>query len=341
MTDLPPLPTMGVGSQAAPGWFTAAWRLGRKGELGAHDLNELFDDATRIVLADQIDAGVDILCDGELRRQRFVYEMFDRLTGLERVPPARRLGIAGYDMAPHFVVRDAILAPQGLGAVEEYVHLTRLAPPGRPLKIAIPGPLTFAGAIALDAGHTAEEVLDQLIAIVHREMVALSQAGADHIQLDEPGLAIAPYGLPMEAAAEVINATLEGVAARTAIHVCFGNNAGRPNSIRRLDRLLPAVERLACDQLVLEFANREMAEVELMAGLAERFEIAAGVIDVKNFHVEDAEEVAERIRLCLNHIPVERLSVTADCGYSALPRYLAMRKMIAMVEGTALVRGSL
>ena len=120
---LPVLPTMGVGSLAAPGWFIACWRAARKGEWGDHDVEELFEDATRVVVADQMDAGVDIFSDGELRRQRFVYEMFDRLTGLERTAPRRRLGIAGYDMAPHYKVAGTIEAPAGLGAVEEFALL--------------------------------------------------------------------------------------------------------------------------------------------------------------------------------------------------------------------------
>ena len=99
--------------------------------------------------------------------------------------------------------------------------------------------------------------------------------------------------------------------------------------------------KLGCAQLALEFANREMGEVEVIAGLSEKFEIAAGVVDVKNFYVESAEEVAERIRLCLQHLPPEKLTITADCGFSALPRYLARQKLEAMVAGAKLARAEL
>lgn len=336
---LPPLPTMGVGSMAAPGWFIASWRAARKGEWGAHDVEELFEDATRIVVADQFDAGVDIIGDGELRRQRFVYEMFDRLSGLERVAPRRRLGIAGYDMAPHFTVAGRIDAPEGLGAVEEFALLKALAPDA-PLKVAVPGPLTFLQAIKLNGGDR-DGVLDRLIAIVRTELVALAEAGAALVQVDEPGLPRAPHGLSFAEGAEVIGRCLEGVAAQTAVHVCFGNNAGRPFADRRIGPMMDAIEALPCDILMFEFANREMAELELMAALADRYRIAAGVIDVKNFLVEDADTVARRIDLCLEHIPADALWITADCGFSALPRYIAKQKLAAMTGGAVRVRAGL
>lgn len=336
---LPPLPTMGVGSMAAPGWFIASWRAARKGEWGAHDVEELFEDATRIVVADQFDAGVDIIGDGELRRQRFVYEMFDRLSGLERVAPRRRLGIAGYDMAPHFTVAGGIDAPDGLGAVEEFALLKALAPDA-PLKVAVPGPLTFLQAIELN-GSSRDAVLDRLIAIVRTELAALAEAGAALVQVDEPGLPRAPHGLSFGEGADVIGRCLEGVAARTAVHVCFGNNAGRPFADRRIGPMMDAVEALPCDILMFEFANREMAELELMAALAGRYRIAAGVIDVKNFLVEDADTVARRIELCLEHIPADALWITADCGFSALPRYIAKQKLAAMTGGAVRVRDGL
>ncbi|MXY40004.1 MAG: cobalamin-independent methionine synthase II family protein [Rhodospirillaceae bacterium] len=336
---LPALPTMGVGSMAAPGWFIASWRAARKGEWGAHDIEELFEDATRIVVADQRDAGIDIIGDGELRRQRFVYEMFDRLSGLDRVAPRRRLGIAGYDMAPHFTVAGGIDAPEGLGAVEEFALLKALAP-DTSLKVAIPGPLTFLQAIELNGGDR-DGVLDRLVAIVRAELVALADAGADLVQVDEPGLPRAPHGLSFAEGADVIGRCLEGVAARTVVHVCFGNNAGRPFADRRIGPMMDAIRALPCEILMFEFANREMAELELMAALAGRYKIAAGVIDVKNFLVEDADTVARRIEQCLEHIPAGALWITADCGFSALPRYIAKRKLAAMTAGAARVREGL
>lgn len=337
--DLPPLPTMGVGSYAAPGWFVASWRAARKDGWGSHDIQELFEDATRIVVDDQEEVGVDIISDGELRRQRFVYEMFDRLSGLERVAPIRRLGIGGYDMAPHFNVAGVVEAERGLGAVEEFEQLKAMAPGAR-LKVAIPGPLTFAQAIELN-GHGRDGLLDQLIRVVNDEAKALVAAGAALVQLDEPGLPRAPHGLSLLEAADVISRALEGVQAQTAVHVCFGNNAGRPFADRRLAPLMEAIAALDCDVLMFEFANREMADIDLMASLAADFVIAAGVIDVKNFTVEDTDIVAGRIDQCLAHVPADRLWITADCGFSALPRYIAKQKLAAMTAGTQAARAAL
>ncbi len=336
MTALPLLPTMGVGSYAAPGWFTAVHRMMRDDRLGSHDIQELLDDATRVVLADQMDAGVDIFTDGELRRQRFVFEVYDQLQGLRRIAPARRLGIAGYDMAPHFAPEGRVTAPNGLGTVEDFRALRALLP-DRPIKIAIPGPLTFAEFIDAEPRQV-DPLWEDILAIVRAELQALVAAGADYIQLDEPALPRPPFGISPEDSAAFVNRALEGLPGRLAVHVCFGNNAGRPFADRRMGRLVSAMERLKCHQLVLEFANREMGELAVIQGLAKSFDIAVGVIDVKNFHLESAEDVAERIAQSLAYVPAEKLTVTADCGFSALPRYLAKQKLEAMVAGARLAR---
>jgi len=340
MTDaLPPLPTMGVGSYASPGWLIVGRQKIRDNTLGPADIDEMLEDATRIAIADQVEAGLDIISDGELRRQRFVYEMYDRLSGLTRVPPRRRVGVPGYDMAPHFRADEPIVAPKGLGVVGEFRQLQALAP-GRALKVTLPGPLTFAGAI--DPGvRGIEQILADLVMLVHTELMTLAAAGARFVQLDEPSLPAPPFGLSLTDAAAIINRAIAGVPGQIAVHVCFGNNAGRPTRDRRMGRLFPAIETLTCQQLVMEFANREMADIELMAALARKYQVFCGVVDVKSFYRETPEDVARRIELCLKHVPADRLGVTADCGFSALPRFLARHKMQAMVAGAKLVRGKL
>lgn len=340
--SLRPLATMGVGSYASPGWLFAFRTAMRDGRPGPDDIEEAFDDATRVVVADQIEAGVDVLCDGELRRQRFVYEMYDRLHGIERVPPGRRLGVPGYDTAPSFMAMERVTAPDGLGLVREFEALRRIAPDRR-LKIALPGPLTFAKNIRPALGYErgeegVEALLRDLVGIVGAELTALGEAGADFVQLDEPGFANPLAGLSTDRGAAAINRTLECASGATAVHVCFGNNASRPFVRRDFGRLMPAMGALACDLLLLEFANREMADLGLLPELAENHAIAAGVIDVKSFHVETPEEVAERIRKVLEFLPAERLLVTADCGFSAIPRWLARDKLKSMVSGAEIVR---
>ena len=341
--NLPPLATMGVGSYATPGWMFPFRKAIRDGSAGSDDIDEAFDDATRVVVADQIEAGVDILSDGELRRQRFVYEMYERLSGIERVLPGRRLGVPGYDMAPSFTAKNRITAPNGLGLVAEFKALQRIAPECR-LKIALPGPLTFANNIAPGpayGGNGIEALLADLSNIISAELVALNRAGADFVQLDEPGFANPPDSISMKSASSVINHTLAASIGITAVHICFGNNASRPFARRDFGRLMPAMGALDCNMLLLEFANREMADLVLLPQLSARHTVAAGVVDVKSFHVETAEEVADRIRKVLEHLPANKLLVTADCGFSALPRWLARAKLQAMVAGTAIIRREL
>ena len=186
-----------------------------------------------------------------------------------------------------------------------------------------------------------EALLADIVDIVRAEILSLAEAGANFIQLDEPGFANPPDGVDAEAGADLINAAIDGRREVTAVHVCFGNNASRPYVRRDMGRLFPGIGRLDCRMLLLEFANREMADLECLADLSKRYDIAAGVIDVKSFHEETAEEVAARTRRVLQHVPAERLSVTADCGFSALPRWLARTKLQAMVAGARIVRAEL
>lgn len=341
MDDLPLLASFGVGSHATPGWLFH-FRAGmRQGIAGPADVAEAFEDATRIAVADQLEAGVDVVSDGELRRMRFVYEMYDRLEGLARTAPERRLGVPGYDRAPHFHAAEAVTAPAGLGIVAEFEELRRICP-DKPLKIAFPGPMTFARNIEPGPAYASREsLLADLIAVVRDEVAALAAAGARFVQLDEPGLANPPDGLEVARGAEAINACLAGHREISAVHVCFGNNASRPYVRRDFARLFPGLDRLDCRMLLLEFANREMADLDRLPALAERYLIAAGVVDVKSFHQETAEDVAERGRRLLALVPAQRLHLTADCGFSAIPRWLARVKLNALVAGARLLRREL
>lgn len=336
MMKLPILPTVCVGSYASPGWFSAAQRLLREGALGDQEVNELLEDAITICVNDQLEAGIDILSDGEFRRQRFVFELYDNLEGLERVSPLRRLGVPGYDKAPRFRRISSIAAPGGLGIVAEFQALKRRVPKS-PIKMALPGPLTFAAFITVEQNEVAA-LMREIETVVRAEVDALIAAGCTYIQIDEPGLTIVPHGMSLEAAADAVNRILAGVRVHSSVHVCFGNNAGRPFANRHIGRLMTGLLKLECEQLMLEFANREMAEVELLEALSKKFSIAAGVIDVKNFYVETPEDVAERLKKCLDYVPAAKLTVTADCGFSALPRHIAMAKMQAMTAGARLAR---
>ncbi|MCA8928339.1 MAG: cobalamin-independent methionine synthase II family protein [Alphaproteobacteria bacterium] len=352
LTGLPLLPTMGVGSHAAPGWLFSFREAMRAGKAGPADVDEAYGDATRTAIADQIQAGLDVFSDGELTRDRFVYAMYDRLEGLTRQSVARRLGVPGYDRTPGYVADERVRAPNGLGLVEDYQFLRREvarqlgdAAAATRLKMALPGPITFVRSIRAGRAYAAEAdpqhaLLADLVALIRAEVAALVAAGCPLVQLDEPGLTYPLDWLGQAEAVAAINRVGEAAPDAFAVHVCFGNNASRPYTPRDFDRLQPALETLSADWLVLEFANREMAGLDLVAALANPARIAAGVVDVKSFHQESADDVARRIDLVLAAgIPAERLALTADCGLSAIPRWLGVRKLEALAAGAALVRG--
>jgi 5-methyltetrahydropteroyltriglutamate--homocysteine methyltransferase len=184
-------------------------------------------------------------------------------------------------------------------------------------------------------------LLHDLADLVNAELRALVAAGADFIQIDEPSAAGGSREVPVADAVKLFNRTVEGVEAKIALHLCFGNNQGRPGMKRSYRPLFPAMLDARADQFALEFANREMAEVGLWRELATERELAAGVIDVKSMYIESAEDVAERVREVLRHVPAQRLWLTCDCGFSATSRPLAQRKLAALAQAAAIVRREL
>ena len=134
----------------------------------------------------------------------------------------------------------------------------------------------------------------------------------------------------------MFNACVEGVAARIALHVCFGNLMSRPRGRRSYRWMFPALLGARCHQFVFEYANREMAEIELWKDVGVDREVACGVVDVKSFYMEPPEEIAERIVLCAKYIPVDKLSTVPDCGFFPVPRWVAFEKLTRLVAGTRL-----
>ena len=140
---------------------------------------------------------------------------------------------------------------------------------------------------------------------------------------------------------ELYNASVEGVDARLALHICFGNLTSRPRGKRSYSWMFPKVQECRYDELVLEYANREMSEIEQWKEWAGDKTLGVGVVDIKSFYVERPEDVAERIRLAMRHGPAEQLVINPDCGFFQLPRWLSYLKLEAMVKGAELVRREL
>jgi len=340
MSDrLPPLPTSVVGSYAWPGWLWVGLDTARRGELGPTDLQELLDDAVDTALRDQVDAGVDVVTDGEMRRAGFfTAEFYRHLTGLQPLEPDRRQGAAGHDQQHRFAVLEPVAAPNGLGVVAEFTYAR--ARTERPLKVTLPGPFTLAGRLMPGAIYPQRvHAAWAFVPIINAELKALVAAGADFIQIDEPSPAIHPDS-PADFAA-LFNAAVAGVEARLAAHLCFGNYAGRPLAKRVYAPVLDQMLAFRVDQLVLEFANREMAELDLLREIAAHKDVAVGVVDVKSYYIETPEDVAERIRQVLRFVPAERLTLVPDCGFSQTARWAARAKLLALVAGTDIVRREL
>jgi 5-methyltetrahydropteroyltriglutamate--homocysteine methyltransferase len=205
----------------------------------------------------------------------------------------------------------------------------------------VPGPYTLL--IPLRAGgpyRDRETLLADLVGSSTRSCARLVAAGADFIQIDEPNHGMQRAGMPD--LADVFNRTVDGVAARLALHICFGNLNGRPFSTTRSYRhLFPAVHAVRAEQIVLEFANRGMQDVGLWKEFPSDKVLGAGVIDVKAFRAETPDEVAGRLRLLLEAVAPEKLWVNPDCGFWETPRWLTVAKLRAMVEGARIVRREL
>jgi 5-methyltetrahydropteroyltriglutamate--homocysteine methyltransferase len=178
------------------------------------------------------------------------------------------------------------------------------------------------------------------VAIVNAECRALVDAGADFIQIDEPHSGMYAGQAPQFALG--VNRAVEGIGAKIAVHVCFGNLYGRPfQPVRSYRNVYAAVHEINASQIVLEYANRGMDDLPLWGELATDKELGAGVIDVKAFRAETAAEVAERIRAILRHVPADKLWLNPDCGFWETPRWATRLKLAALVEGARLARAQL
>jgi 5-methyltetrahydropteroyltriglutamate--homocysteine methyltransferase len=331
------LRTTVIGSYPFPGWLEHA--AAHLGEFGTDDIAELQEDAVIAAVHDQVAAGLDTISDGEQTRLDFNLGFYGFIDGIEQGEAPRRLGPPAHDQrAKHRVVGE-LSAPRGLGTVEEFERLRRVAPPGPTLKVAVPGPYTLAGRLEADRWETAEALLP----IVQAELTALADAGCTEIAIDEPSMSCYAHREDPERLVDLFNRTIASVAgrARLSTHLCFGNYKGRAVAPRSYRPLFPAFLGVAVDEIHLEMASRELAEAELVATIAEVKDVAVGVIDVKSYYVETPEDVAERVRAFTAFAPPERLAFSTDCGLSQTARWAAKRKLANLVDGVRTVRDEL
>lgn len=332
------LPTTVIGSHAYPGWMWTALDEVEKGNYGRTDERELYDDAVNMAMLDQEKAGVDIISDGEMRRWYFVQSFYKKIQGIEQETELRKVGLYGYDSPPRYKAVEKLVVPNGLGIIDEYKYAR--ANTTKPIKVTCPGPLTIT--IHVRPGDVYKDRIEMswdFVKVINQELKALVEQGVEYIQLDEPSFAVIPGQI--DDWVDLYNASVEGVEAKLGLHICFGNLTSRPRGKRSYTWMFPKVQECRYDELVLEYANREMSEIEHWHDWAGDKKLGLGAIDVKSFYVEKPEDVAERIRLAIEHGPVEQLVVNPDCGFFQLPRWITRLKLNSMVAGANIVRDEL
>lgn len=337
------LPTSLVGSYAQPDWLIDKEKLKgrfpprvRATELWRVDpayLEEAFDDATLLAIRDQERAGLDIITDGEMRRESYSNRFATALEGVDLDNPGVALDRSG---EPNPVPRVTGKIRRKHAVETRDVEFLR-AHTDRMIKITVPGPFTMAQQAQNDFyKHEAEMAQDYAVA-VNAEIKDLFAAGADIVQIDEPYMQARPekareYGLA------ALETAFDGVEGRTALHICFGYAAlihERPQGYN----FLPELAGSPVQQISIETAQSKLdcSVLESLTGKT----VILGVLDLSTHDIETPEEVAARIRRALPHIAPERLVIAPDCGLKYLPREVAFGKMKAMADGAAIVRGEL
>ena len=334
------LPTTLVGSYAQPSWLIDRERLRerfppriRARELWRVDpayLEEAQDDATLLAIRDQERAGIDILTDGEMRRESYSNRFATALEGVDVDRPGTALDRSGH---PNPVPR--VVGAIGRPAPVQVRDLEFLkANTSRPVKMTVPGPFTMSQQAQNDFYETDEELALGYAAAINEEIVDLAAAGADIVQIDEPYLQARPdaarrYGV------RAVERALQGVEVTTALHICFGYAAiihERPEGYSFLSELAEA----SCDQVSIETAQSGL-DLEVLDTLPGKT-VILGVLDLSDDHVESADTVADRIRRALPYKRLDELVAAPDCGMKYLPRASAYGKLESLVAGAALVR---
>ena len=338
------LPTTVVGSYPQPDWLIdragLAARLPprvRARELWRVDpelLEEAQDDATRLAIAELESAGIDIVSDGEQRRESYSNRFATALAGVDSDNPGVAIDRTGHENPVPRVV--GAIARRHPVEVRDVEFLR--AHSNRRIKITLPGPFTMAQQVQDDFYGEPGELALAYAAAVNEEIRDLKAAGADVIQLDEPYLqaraeAAREYAIP------AINRALAGIEGVTALHLCFGYAAIVHDRPRGGYAYLGELASSLAGQISIETAQPRL-DYGVLGELAGK-DIILGTLDLGDAAVESPETVAARIRAALRHAPAERLTIAPDCGMKYLPRATALGKLRAMVAGAAIVRAEL
>ena len=338
-----PLRSSVIGSHPFPSWLEFASQ--HLAEFGRADVSEIQHDAVIAAVHDQVEAGLDVITDGEQTRLDFNLSFYGYIEGLElEAASPRKFGPPAHDQRGKHAITGELRAPRGLGVVDEFKRLQRLAPAGPTLKASVPGPYTLSGRLVPNRQYADRwAVTEALLPIVRQELEDLVAAGCREIGVDEPSMSCYAYKEDPRRFVDIFNRTVESVFGRTRLctHLCFGNFKGRAIGPRRIAPMFPAFLDFKTDEMHVEMASREFAEIELIAQIAKRMDAAVGIVDVKSYYLETPENIADRVRLCLKHAPADKLVFAPDCGLSQTARWAAQPKLRAMVAGIRQVKKEL
>jgi 5-methyltetrahydropteroyltriglutamate--homocysteine methyltransferase len=333
-----------VGSYPQPDWLIDRDRLAgrfpprvRARELWRVDpayLEQAQRDATRLAIADQREAGLDIITDGEIARESYSNAFATALDGVDIDNPGTALDRSGHpNPVPRIV--GPISRRHAVG-VEQLRFLRAEAGPGAIIKVTVPGPFTMAQQAQNEFYPSLEAAAYGYAAAVHDEVGDLFVAGADIVQLDEPYLQARPEAA-REFGVDVLNAALDGITGRTAVHLCFGYAAiihDRPSGYS----FLPELAGCVADQISIETAQSGL-DCSVLTSLAEAGKtIILGVLDLGDATVESPGQVADRVRRALPYVPAAELVLAPDCGMKYLPRDSALAKLKSMTAAAAQLR---
>jgi 5-methyltetrahydropteroyltriglutamate--homocysteine methyltransferase len=343
MPALPLFPTTLVGSFPQPEWLIDRAKLAgrfpprvRAAELwrpAPEFLARAQDDATLLAIREQSDAGLDILTDGEIRRESYSNHFATALTGLDLDNPGEALDRSGHPNPVPRVV-GAISRPRPVQVADVRFLREHTEHIGRIIKVTVPGPFTMSQQAQNDYYGNSEDLAYAYADAVNAEVRDLFAAGADIVQLDEPYLQARPeparaYGV------KALNRALAGVVGTTAVHLCFGYAAiihERPSGYS----FLPELADCSCDQVSIETAqsNLDTSVLKHLTGKT----IMLGVIDLSDPEVESVDTVVERVRRALPHVAAENVVIATDCGMKYLPWESATGKMRAMTGAAEVLR---
>ena len=337
------LPTSLVGSYAQPEWlidrkklagrFPPRVRMKELWRVAPEFLEQAQDDATLVAIHDQERAGLDIITDGEVRRESYSNRFATALEGVDIENPGTALDRSGHpNPVPRVVGKIRRRYPVEVRDVEFLRANTK-----RKIKMTLPGPFTMSQQAQNDFYKDEEEMALDYAAAVNAEIKDLFASGADIVQIDEPYMQARPekagkYGL------KALNAALTGVNGTTAVHICFGYAAiihVRPSAYS----FLPELADSPVHQISIETAQSglDCSVLKTLPGKT----IILGTLDLSDMAIEAPEIVATRIRRALPHVPAERIVVAPDCGLKYLPHDVAFEKICSMVRGAKIVRGEL